>query len=156
MSHEADVQPITIHRDALQAIGVMGAALMLIALAGHAGSDAVLGIVSFSLMLMTMIAAALFLFEGRLDPEKRGSISTFCLPAVGLLGFSLALFVVAGFWSLALCAIALAFLFASCRRLLQDGPFNLIPSAALDFGLVGGIGASAAGLLIAGVDLAVA
>lgn len=139
--------------DALQALGLMSGALGMAAVIGQEKQAVVLAVFSFCVLLMTLVATTLFLLEGRLNRDKRHRILGFCVPATGILGFSAALFVAAGFWVWTSLAFVVAGFLSAYRRRAKNGAFNLIPSAALDLGVVGGIGAAAAGVFLVALNL---
>ncbi len=148
MSENAKVQENSSQGGTLQALGLMSGALCMSALIGHEGPSVFLAIFSFCVLLMTLVATTLFLVEGRIFRDRPDRILGFCMPATGILGFSAALFVAAGFWVLTSLAFLVAFFLAAYRRRAKQGVFNLIPTAALDLGVVAGIGAAVAGVFL--------
>ena len=148
MKKRTETAIVNSHREAVQALGLMTTSLLVVALIGLDGTQAVLGIVAFCIALMIAVAGTLFLIEGRVHAERPTPLLRFCLPAVGVLGFSIALFAAAGLWTLAALVCGLAFGFSAYRRSRAQGNFNLIPLAALDLGLAGGIGASTGGVML--------
>ena len=155
MSYDAKVETVSVHDEALQALGLMSGALVLAGWAGQGAADSVVAIISFSILLMILTASTLFMIEARIDETKRGAITVFCLPAVALLGVSEALFLASGFVTAALLAVGLAGVFAVYRRLVTDGVHDFLPSAMRDVGLVGGLGAASAGIGMISVSLVV-
>ena len=129
-------------RDTVQALGLMGAAMWLAAMNGTETGQTVFAIVAFCCVLMTLVTGGLFLAEGRIYPERRTALGGFCLPAVGILGFALALLVAAGHFAGTILVLLLALGFAARRRAVEEGAYNLIPGSAFDLGVVGGLGAT--------------
>ena len=148
MSLDANIGSPSDEGETTQALALMAGALVLAGWSGHGGSNTVVAIISFSILLMILIASALFVFEARLDESKRGAISVFCLPAVALLGISEALFLASGFFVAALTGLVLAFAFSAYRRLLMHGADGFLPLALRDLGIVGGVGVAGAGMVM--------
>ena len=134
MSENAKVQENSSQGGTLQALGLMSGARCMSALIGHEGPSVFLAIFSFCVW--------------RIFRDRPDRILGFCMPATGILGFSAALFVAAGFWVLTSLAFLVAFFLAAYRRRAKQGVFNLIPTAALDLGVVAGIGAAVAGVFL--------
>lgn len=148
MYYEAERPIRTSHREAAQSLALFAVVLFLVSGIGSDGAALILGIVSFCIVFMTIVAASLFLIEGRLSSEKPAPMVRFCLPAVGALGFSVALFAASAFWELAFLASVIAFGFAIYRRAAEQGRFNLIPMAAFDVGVAAGLGAVLGGTML--------
>lgn len=153
MPENAKVEVISSRREAIQALGLMIGALCMAAAVGHEKQAVVLAVFSFCILLMTLVATTLFLLEGRLKRNRPDRLPGFCLPATGILGFSAALFVAAGSSVLTTVAFLVAVFLSAYRRGTKQGAFNLIPATALDLGLVGGIGAAGAGILLVALNL---
>ena len=143
---------ISTRKDALQALGVMTAALFVGTMVWQEGPRALLWVFSFCLFLMTLVSTTLFVIEGRLHRDQPDPTIKFCRPALFVLGFSTGLFFAAGFVVSAMLVLGLAMFLAAYRRRALAGDFNLIPSAALNLGLIGGLGVAVAGLFLLGIN----
>lgn len=148
MSDQVEQNVIDTQKEALQALGVMTAALIVGIMVWQYGARVELWVFSFCLFLMTLVSTTLFVIERGVAGEMPHRFLRFCRPAVGVLGFSAALFAIGGFWLWASIAFLFALALSAYRRHLAAGPFNLIPEAALELGLVGGIGVSMAGFFL--------
>ncbi|MGR3515009.1 MAG: hypothetical protein ACU0GG_19785 [Paracoccaceae bacterium] len=153
MSEQVLENPTETRKAALQALGAMGAALFVGTLVWQEGPRALLWIFAFCLSLMTLVSTVLFVFEARVCRDSPDPTIGFCRPAIGILGFSTGLFFAAGFWLSAGLAVAFAAYLAAYRHRAVAGDFNLIPQAARDVGMIGGIGVALSGMFLVVVNL---
>lgn len=156
MPDHAEANSLSTRKEAMQALGVMTAALIVGTMVWQNGPSAVLWVFSFCILLMTLVSTTLFVIERTVTGDKPNRFLGFCRPAVGVLGFSAALFAVGGFLFWASLAFLFALSLSAYRRHATAGKFNLIPEAALELGLVGGIGVSMAGVFLVIVNALVA
>ena len=152
MAENVIEETLSTRKEAVQALGVMTAALIVGTMVWQEGPRALLWIFSFCLFLMTLVTTTLFVIEGRVYRDQPDPTVKFCRPAVFILGFSAGLFFAAGFVVSAGLVLGLAMFLSAYRRRAVAGDFNLIPEAALDLGLVGGIGVALAGIFLLGVN----